>query len=142
MKCLHTLLHTHTLPSHPFTLPLNTVILCLLMGTGSSVPRVPLDNWLLSHLLTSPPLTFLHFTFKVLHFFSPLTSSSCLRPLTYNTCSCIFLHRFYIVFLDHLVQKHFQPYWCCNAYFYSYDGSSFCSSFFLNSICHEGQLAR
>lgn len=66
---VHTHLHTHmqTLFGHLFSLLLNTVILCLLMGTGSSVPRVPLDNWLLPHLLTSPPLTFLHFTFKVLH---------------------------------------------------------------------------
>jgi len=64
--------HTHTHTSgHFFSLLLNTVILCLLMGTGSSVPRVPPDNWLLPHLLTSLPLTFLHFTFKVLHFFSP-----------------------------------------------------------------------
>lgn len=57
---------------HLLRLLLYTLILCLLMGTGSSEPRVPLDNWLLPHLLTSPPLTLLHFTFKVLHFFSPL----------------------------------------------------------------------
>lgn len=81
--------HAHTLRDQLFSL-LNVVILCHLMGTGSSVPRVPLDNWLLPHLLTSPPLTFLHFTLKVLHFFCtpepPSTPCSPLCLLTFTTC--------------------------------------------------------
>lgn len=89
---IHTLAHMQTVPGQLFSLLFNMVILCLVMGTGSWVPRVPLDNWLLPHLLTSPPLTFLHFTFKVL-FLSPLTSSSSsssLRPLSHYSWACIF----------------------------------------------------
>lgn len=84
--------NTHARRDQLFSL-LNAVILCHLMGTGSSVPRVPLDNWLLPHLLTSPPLTFLHFTSKVLHFFCtpeprsfPLLS---LWLLTFNAYTCL-----------------------------------------------------
>ena len=95
----HTLTHTltQTLLRPSLTLLLNTVILCLVMGTGSSVPRVPLDNWLLLHLLTSPPLTFLHFTFKVLHF-SPPAHLVLLPPPTRNTRSCV---PFFLVLILH-----------------------------------------
>ena len=83
------------------------------------MPRVPLDNWLLPHLLTSPPLTFLHFTFKVLHFFLPLTSSSFLHPLTPNTR----------VFHDNLAATfvEYVSFYCC-------DGSAFVA---LKLFVHE-----
>lgn len=88
------------------------------MGAGGSVPRVPLDNWLLPHLLTSPPLTFLHFTFKVLHFFPHpfffflFTPSSDLQYLLlYFFLS---LYWFYIVFRSSCAKLNpsIQPYLC------------------------------